>query len=563
MAALAGDLAARGVKIGILIGTAYLFTREAVATGAIVPRFQDEALRCRGTVLLETGPGHLVRVSPTPFVDRFEAERQRLLAQGKPHEEIRETLERLNVGRLRIAAKGVDRGHGAGSPLVAVPDERPGRRAGSTCSARSRHSRDRVITMSELHQEVTAGADRTGSSGRARPSRRSAGRRPQSGRRSPSSAWRPSCPGAEDVATFWANSLRGVDAITEIPRRPLGLADSTTTPTRRPPTRSTRKWGGFLPDVPFDPLRYGMPPSSLPSIEPAQLLALEVARSGARRRRLRAIGRSRASGRPSCWAWAAARPRSPWATPSARTCRCSTRSHPGPGKAAMEACHGLLPEWTEDSFPGFLLNVTAGPDRQPARPGRRQLHGRRGLRLVAGGADLAVRELTTGAADMVVLGGVDTVQNPFTYLAFSKTQAFSPRGRCRPFDAGADGIVISEGVAAVILKRLADAERDGDRIYAVIQGVGASSDGRCRGPDRAELRGPGAGPRASVCPGRHRPGDGRLRRGPRHRHGRGRRRRDRGPDPGLPRQGGPGRRAWSARSSRRSATPSARRGSPD
>ena len=82
---------------------------------------------------------------------------------------------------------------------------------------------------------------------------------------------------------------------------------------------------------------------------------------------------------------------------------------------------------------------------------------------------------------MVVLGGVDTVQNPFTYLAFSKTQAFSPRGRCRPFDASADGIVISEGVAAVILKRLADAERDGDRIYAVIQGVGSSSDGRCRG----------------------------------------------------------------------------------
>ena len=83
-------------------------------------------------------------------------------------------------------------------------------------------------------------------------------------------------------------------------------------------------------------------------------------------------------------------------------------------------------------------------------------------------------------ADMVILGGVDTVQNPFTYLAFSKTQAFSPRGRCRPFDASADGIVISEGVAAIVLKRLADAERDGDRIYAVIKGVGAASDGRAR-----------------------------------------------------------------------------------
>ena len=81
----------------------------------------------------------------------------------------------------------------------------------------------------------------------------------------------------------------------------------------------------------------------------------------------------------------------------------------------------------------------------------------------------------------VLLGGADTVQNPFTYLAFSKTHAFSPRGRCRPFDASADGIVISEGVAMVVLKRLADAERDGDRIYSVIKGIGASSDGRARG----------------------------------------------------------------------------------
>ena len=96
-------------------------------------------------------------------------------------------------------------------------------------------------------------------------------------------------------------------------------------------------------------------------------------------------------------------------------------------------------------------------------------------------AALAVRELESGAADVVILGGADTVQNPFTYLAFSKTQAFSPRGRCRPFDARADGIVISEAVAMLVLKRLADAERDGDRIYAVIKGLGASSDGRAKG----------------------------------------------------------------------------------
>ncbi len=85
-----------------------------------------------------------------------------------------------------------------------------------------------------------------------------------------------------------------------------------------------------------------------------------------------------------------------------------------------------------------------------------------------------------GHSDMVIAGGVDTVQGPFGYLCFSKTQALSPRGRCSTFDQAADGIVISEGIAMLALKRLADAERDGDRIYAVIKGVGGSSDGRAR-----------------------------------------------------------------------------------
>jgi malonyl CoA-acyl carrier protein transacylase/NAD(P)-dependent dehydrogenase (short-subunit alcohol dehydrogenase family)/acyl carrier protein len=82
---------------------------------------------------------------------------------------------------------------------------------------------------------------------------------------------------------------------------------------------------------------------------------------------------------------------------------------------------------------------------------------------------------------MVIVGGVDTMQNPFTYLCFSKTHALSPRGRCRTFDESADGIAISEGIAMLVFKRLEDAERDGDRIYAVIKGAGSSSDGKDRG----------------------------------------------------------------------------------
>jgi acyl transferase domain-containing protein len=92
-----------------------------------------------------------------------------------------------------------------------------------------------------------------------------------------------------------------------------------------------------------------------------------------------------------------------------------------------------------------------------------------------------VNELIAGRSDFVLAGGVDTVQGPFGYLCFSKTQALSPRGRCSTFSADGDGIVISEGIAMIAMKRLADAERDGDRIYAVIKGVGGSSDGYAKG----------------------------------------------------------------------------------
>jgi acyl transferase domain-containing protein/NAD(P)H-dependent flavin oxidoreductase YrpB (nitropropane dioxygenase family)/acyl carrier protein len=477
VAGLAGPLAARGVKVGVLAGTAYLFTREAVETGAIVGRFQQEAIRCDDTVLLESGPGHQVRVSPSPFVARFVEERRRLIAEGRPADEVREALEGLNVGRLRVAAKGVERINGEGSLIVPVDDSHQ-QANGLYMLGQAATLRNATTTIAQLHREIAvegtahldreiAGPDATDDEQQSSPS--------DIAIIGMSSVF----PGAADLPRFWSNTLRGVDAITEIPpdRWDWRLYYD---PDPKAPDKIVSKWGGFLPDVAFDPLKYGMPPSSLPSIEPAQLLALEVVRNalGDAGYAERAFARERTAVVLGMGGGAAQ-----------LAMGYAFRSYlpmldtviPGGGRAAIEACRGQLPEWTEDSFPGFLLNVTAGriANRLNLGGANYTVDAACGSSLAA--AALAVRELETGAADMVVLGGVDTVQNPFTYLAFSKTQAFSPRGRCRPFDAGANGIVISEGVAAVVLKRLADAERDGDRIYAVIKGVGASSDGRARG----------------------------------------------------------------------------------
>ncbi|HET6951923.1 MAG TPA: nitronate monooxygenase, partial [Acidimicrobiales bacterium] len=126
VAALTGELAAAGARVGVLMGTAYLFTVEAVASGAIQPAFQDEAVRCEATVLLETAPGHATRAAETGFVHAFRAERARLEAAGTDPREMWEQLEQLNLGRLRIAAKGLVR---EADRLIAV-DEDTQRREG-------------------------------------------------------------------------------------------------------------------------------------------------------------------------------------------------------------------------------------------------------------------------------------------------------------------------------------------------------------------------------------------------------------------------------------------------
>ena len=477
VSAMVDPIARLGVKVGVLIGTAYLFTEEAVSSGAIVGRFQAEAVQCARTVLLETGPGHEVRVGPSPFVADFEAERLRLRAEGIPADAARESLERLNAGRLRVASKGVERLDGAGSPLSEVSQSDQFDR-GIYMLGQVATLRDGITTVAELHGSIAENQHHEQvMATKIEP------------RASDIAIVGMSAilPGAGDVRAFWENTLAKRDAVTEVPPdrwdwRMYYDADP------KAPDKVVSKWGGFVPDVPFDPLRYGMPPSSLPSIEPVQLLLLEAARAAIEdagyadrpfERERTAVVLGMGGGAAQLAMGYAFRSYLPMLDAVA----------PGSGRAALDACQGLLPEWTEDSFPGFLLNVAAGrvANRFDLGGANYTVDAACGSSLAA--AALAVRELESGSADVVLLGGADTVQNPFTYLAFSKTQAFSPRGRCRPFDASADGIVISEGVAMVVLKRLADAERDGDRIYAVIKGIGASSDGRARGLTAPALEG--------------------------------------------------------------------------
>jgi acyl transferase domain-containing protein/NAD(P)H-dependent flavin oxidoreductase YrpB (nitropropane dioxygenase family) len=476
VAALAAPLAERGARVGVLLGTAYLFTEEAVASGAIVPGFQESAVRCRRTVLLETGPGHSTRCVDSPFAAAFESERRRLTAEGRPAEEIRNALEALNLGRLRIASKGVDRhpgfGRDPGAPKLQplTPEEQQVQ--GMFMIGQVAALRDATCTIEALHRDVSV-ASTARLAERAAPSVVTAG---AATREKPSdvaivgmACLLPKAPG---LSAYWENILDKVDAITEVPEDRWDWTRYFD-PDPKVRDRVYSKWGGFVDDVPFDPMRYGMPPNSLSSIEPVQLLTLEVARAALEDAGYldRAFPRERTSVILGAGGGI-----------SELGNLYAFRSQlPSFFDAPMPELMARLPEWTEDSFPGILLNVAAG------RVANRFDLGGANFTVDAACASslaalyLAVKDLETGSSDMALAGGIDTAQNPFMFLCFSKTRAHSPRGRCRTFDETADGIVISEGLAILVLKRLADAERDGDRIYAVIKSIAASSDGRDKG----------------------------------------------------------------------------------
>lgn len=477
VSAMAAPLAERGIRVGVLLGTAYLFTEEAVQSRAITPGFQQAALTCDQTVLLETGPGHATRCAPSPFAGDFAREKRRLTRDRLPAAEVRDHLEALNLGRLRIASKGLDRdprfGQDPTAPKLSPVSAEDQWLRGMYMIGQAAALSDRTCTIAELHAEVSNGSTVYLN---ALPTRSPAIDIPTPEPAAVAIVGIGSIlPGAPDLSTFWANILNKVDAITEVP------IDRWDWRQYYDPDRARRdkiysRWGGFIDDVPFDPVSYGMPPNSLHSIEPFQLLGLAVVRAALQdagyldrpfpRERTSVILGAGGGGADLSGNYVV---------------RSSLPSLFGESATNLvEQLNGVLPEWTEDSFAGILMNVAAG------RIANRFDFGGVNYTVDAACASslaavyLAVRDLESHTSDVAIVGGVDAIQNPFAYLCFSKTQALSPSGRCRPFDAQSDGIAISEGFAALVLKRLSDAERDGDRIYAVIRGAGGASDGRDR-----------------------------------------------------------------------------------
>jgi acyl transferase domain-containing protein/NAD(P)H-dependent flavin oxidoreductase YrpB (nitropropane dioxygenase family)/NAD(P)-dependent dehydrogenase (short-subunit alcohol dehydrogenase family)/acyl carrier protein len=479
VAVMAATLAEQGVRVGIQLGSAYLFTEEAVTTGAIVRKYADEAIRSSMTTVLESGPGHAVRCLNNAFAKAFQREKSRLISKDFSTNEIHNELHRMQLGRMRIASKGIARNsrksqRQSAPRTVRVSDDQQGKQ-GMYLIGQIAALKDRMSTVAELHQNIVKGCSEI-IQGLMAVQGEGLGFVEGEIRPADIAIIGMAChlPKAPDVQQYWENILNKVSAIEEIPIERWDWRQYYSTDPHEP-DKVCSKWGAFVDDICFDPLQYGITPKSLASIEPLQLLTLEVAsraledagyktRPFPRHRTAVILGISGVADLSQLYSFRSALP----------------MFIDDSSGDIISRFNGVLPQWTEDSFPGILPNVTAGriANRLDLGGTNFAVDGACASSLAA--VYLATRELETHAADMVLVGGADAMQNPFTYLCFSNTQALSPRGKCCPLDEQADGIVIGEGISVVALKRLEDAERDGDRIYAVIKGVGAASDGKDR-----------------------------------------------------------------------------------
>ena len=369
----------RGVRVGALMGTAYLFTREATESGAITPLFQEAAIAAGDTALLESGPGHATRCLPSPFVEQFDAERRSLRGRGHrlrgAARPARAAEHRTPADRGEGRRPGIRELRGAGRGLVAVePDravgaghvhDRPGRGAarrgddGRRPAPRYRRGSSELLATlagARARPRAAAAAARGRRDRRARlhPPRRA--RRETSGRTSSTRSTRSArCPPS------------------------AGTGGGCSTPTRARATRSTRAGAGSSIPWRSTRSRSGCRRKSLDSIEPFQLLALLCAQAALEDAgyATRPFDRERTSvilGAGGGGADTVGRLHGPLGAAVAAR-RRPPRAPGAAVRAAARVDRGQLRRPADER--------RRGAHRQPPRLRRHQLHRRRGLRLLA------------------------------------------------------------------------------------------------------------------------------------------------------------------------------------
>ncbi|HEY9665506.1 MAG TPA: beta-ketoacyl synthase N-terminal-like domain-containing protein, partial [Coleofasciculaceae cyanobacterium] len=289
-------------------------------------------------------------------------------------------------------------------------------------------------------------------------------------------------PKARNLQEYWTNIIQEIDCISDVLSSRWNVEDYYD-PNPKAPDKTYCKRGGFIPDVDFNPLEFGLPPNILEVTDISQLLSLVVAKEAmedAGYSDTRQFNRERTG---VILGVALARQLnvplfSRLQYPVWEKVLKSSGLSDEDTQKIVEKMKLAYVKWEENAFPGTLGNIVAGRIANRLDLGGMNCVVDAACASSLGALKMAISELTEHRSDMMLTGGVDTDNSIVAYMCFSKTPAVSKSENVKPFDADSDGMMLGEGIGMMVLKRLEDAERDNDRIYAVIKGIGTSSDGR-------------------------------------------------------------------------------------
>jgi acyl transferase domain-containing protein len=292
-------------------------------------------------------------------------------------------------------------------------------------------------------------------------------------------------PGAPNVERYWENILHKVNSISDAP--PEWEAELFYEQDTKADDRTYCKRGGFLGKLAqFDPFSFGIMPNAVDGGEPDHYMALQASQDAlkdcgkldlepVKARTAVIIGRGTYVNRGN----AAALQQGVMVESILRILKQLHPEHTDAELAEIKRqIKAGLPPFDSNTSSGLVPNIIAGriANRLDLMGPNYLIDAACASSLVA--IEMAARELRTGNCDLALAGGVNSNTSPVLMMIFSQLGALSHRGQLSSFDKDADGTLLGEGVGMVVLKRLAEAERDGNHIYAVLKNIGIASDGR-------------------------------------------------------------------------------------
>ena len=494
------------INPGIQMGTAYLFTDEIVNTKALTTFYQEKLLDSSVTRVIGSTVNTRARTIPSEFVTKTTEDEKSRIKEGLSISERKKLYEKDNLGALRIAAKAeiwnADHVPGGDTTQFNLVDEKEQESLGCFMAGEIISLKRNIVQINDLHYDIIVSGKEVITTMKTMLKKKPTTAIVEESIKSSSLELSThnriaivglGClfPDSPNIEEYWNNILNKKYSITEVPdsrwNKSIHYDEDKTAR-----NKTYSKLGSFIKDYKFNTLKYRIPPKISDNMDDVQKWSLDAAKQALEDAGLPTDGKKRLSipvivGNALGGEIQRITNKALFAPEFLQELEKNVVFQSLEEEKQSSLLDNLklryeemFPPITEDSMPGELSNIISGRIANVFNFTGKSMTTDAACASSIAALDTAVKSLTSGDYDSVLVGGADRSMDIASYVKFSKIGALSSTGS-RPFDENADGFVMGEGAGFMVLKRLEDAIRDNNKIYCIISSIGASSDGKGKG----------------------------------------------------------------------------------